>query len=124
MCTNERLLTKASEALKGEQEVELFSETYHKHKLKLLAHILRALDSDPEKSCTVKGMRPHPWINPVRRSGQPRLNWTIQAMKKAWDDLHEPGGTLADYPEGEFNEELRSHVQTLHLMAYLREFGN
>ena len=122
--TNERLLNAASRELRGEETVKLFAEQYETNKKKLMAHIIRQIDEEPEKSCTLKPNVPFPWLNPIRKTGQPRLNWALETMRAMWKEAHEPGKALADEPWTELDDSRRDQIQTINLLVHFREVGN
>ena len=75
-----------------------------------------------EKACTFRRDVPHPKVNPIRRVGQPRSNWTIEGMRKIWEELHEPGNAMDYGALEEFDHTNRMHIQSINLAAHMEEF--
>ena len=121
--TNVRLLEAAERELKTGDRVDFFGEQYRKKRMKLMSHIFRQVEGEPERDCTMKHNIPTPWINPNRRVGQPRKNWIEETMGSMWEELHEPGGALYGMDEGEMDIADEDKIQTLHLAATLYAVG-
>ena len=89
-----------------------------------MAHIMRQCDEDPEKGCALHANTSTPWINPVKRVGQPRKNWAIETMTEMLDKLHTQGGALHGLDVGEEMDVYdENKVQTLNLAAHLYVVG-
>ena len=101
------------------RDITLFSEQYHKHKIKLVGHFIRSTDEDVTKACTFTPDLPRPLLNRVRRVGQPRLNWCCEALRSIWEGYADDLGI--DGHE-ELNLDDRFHIQAINLAAHLRCF--
>ena len=112
--TNDYVLQQAQSHCKENVEYKLFSEAYQKQKTKLLGHVLRCCDTDPEKFTTLQSNTPFPYLNKLRRVGQPRLNWAIESMKVAWRGVREEFMES----EEEIDIENRGHIQTINIAAH------
>ena len=64
-----------------------------------MGHILRLTDEEHEKYTTLKQNPPKPRLDPIRRHGQPRLNWIVEALKQVWEVCEEARKDLGE--EGE-----------------------
>ena len=97
-----------------------FSESYRAQRRKLIGHLLRLTDQTPEKSCAFHANVPHPWLNPIRKVGQPRANWILEAMGSIWEEVHDPGQPLEHEQYAFFDMDSHDHVQTMNLIAHMR----
>ena len=79
---------KVFEILKNDfdSEVELFSRTWLKRKLKLFGHILRTNPDDPLRQVLFEYNSFTPRIE-HRRPGKPRTSWLLQSFKDAFGML-------------------------------------
>ena len=79
---------KVFETLKNnfDSEVELFSSTWLKRKLKLFGHILRTNPDDPLRQVLFEYNSYTPRIE-HRRPGKPRTSWLLQSFKDAFGML-------------------------------------
>ena len=69
--------------------ITLLSEEYCKDQKKFMGHLLRAYEDDPTRYVTFKANKAEPKLNHTKRSGRPRINWTIKGMEKCWGDTVE-----------------------------------
>ena len=98
--------------------MKLFSEYYLTQKVKLLGHVLRCCDTEPDKFTTLQSDTPYPRLNPVQRIGQPKLNWAHESMKTAWKWTKD----TFEESDDDFDFTSRQHVQTLNIAAHVHCF--
>ena len=116
--TNEYVIEKAQETQKQGNTIKLFSDYYNERRIKYMGHILRQTDDEPEKATTLYPNTPFPRVNQVKRVGKPRINWTEDTFRHAWEQTHEGMGA----PDPVMDLYNRGHIQTLNLAAHIRMF--
>ena len=90
-----------------DSEVELFSSTWLKSKLKLFGHILRTNPDDPLRQALFEYNSSTPRIE-HRRPGKPRTSWLLQSFQDAFGML----GRNEEYDCNYNNREHQSFVIT------------
>ncbi len=65
-------------------KIQPFSRYYKRQKLRLLGHSFRQPMEAPERNVTFCIHSVVPKLFPEKRVGKPRLQWTLETMRKAW----------------------------------------
>ena len=102
--TNKLVLEKTKKEI-GKPIVR-FSSSWKKAKLALLGHIIRTNTNDPLRQVIFEKDTLHPREIFKRRSGKPRLDWTINTLTLAWD-------TIMENPYLPFNIDEQEHIDIL-----------
>ena len=118
--TNKKVMETASKEM-GKKPLPPFGEQYQQQKVKLMGHLLRQCDDEHEKYTTLRGDIPNPKLNPNRRTGQPRQNWAEETLKQIWNQCEEVRRDM-NVEENILDSTKESHMQTINLLAHLREF--
>ena len=74
---------------------EDFGITWKKAKMRFFGYVLRASPADPmnQVSFHVDNLRPRPVRS--RRSGRPKLDWTLDSCRDAFEIMNGPGGRVS-----------------------------
>jgi hypothetical protein len=118
-CTNKMVL----QQLKTEHDIEMedFGTTWHKRKVKLLRHIIRAHRYDPLRQVFyVKGTLV-PRVEYKKRVGAPKMHWLKETYTDAWRILCGPHRiTIHEDTPLNFNPEIQSHLDIIHQQKHKR----
>ena len=123
---NEFIFRKANEAVRSpingtDRKIKPLTEILDNRRIKLLGHVIRRDPSHPQKQVTFVTKSCYPRETKTRRSGRPRLSWTIENMRKAWETIREDNSnphTPAALRDMEFNKLNREMRETIYKTAH------
>ena len=129
---NEFIFKKANEAVNSptngvDRKIKPLTTILDNRRIKLLGHVIRRDPSHPQKQVTFTTNSCYPRETKKRRSGRPRLSWTLENMMKAWEVIREDNSnphTPASLKHLNFNKINRAMRETIYKTAhdYLKPF--
>ena len=119
--TNEKVYQQATEHLAEkhpDKQVQRLSAYIDEKGLKLLGHLLRAMDDDPVRASCLRSGTAAPKHLDVKRTGRPRQSWMETKMQEAWRLSRMQNGL----PATPFSRQDHSQLDALHTYAFTYEF--
>ena len=104
--TNEEVYRRANAEARTDNAIRPLSQVLQEKRIKLLGHIVRRPREHPQHQMTFYTRSLIPRTVDKRRVGRPRLSWTHETMKVAWN-------TSQGYPFNVQDQEMRLTLQEM-----------